>query len=327
MKNDGNQTKGVTCLFLASLIWGTAFVAQRVGMDYVGPFTFNAVRSLIGAAALIPVIFLLRSIRRRGRTQSGSQSGLQADAAIVRPAPDRMSAQEWKNLLQGGALSGIFLCAASNLQQAGIQYTTVGKAGFITALYIVGVPILGMLLGKKVGWRIWISVAAAVVGLYLLCMTEKLTINRGDLMELGCAAAFAVQILAVDRYSHLTEGAMLSCVQFFVSGSISAVLMLLTEEVNLQALWQARIPILYAGVLSCGVAYTLQILGQRELRPALASLIMSFEAVISAIAGWLLLGQRLSTKEIAGCVVMFAAILLAQMPDRIGTAKNGTEAA
>ena len=300
MNNSGNQAKGVTCLFLASLIWGTAFVAQRVGMDYVGPLTFNAVRSLIGAAVLIPVIFLLRVIRRRG--------GEAADTV--------MNSGDWKNLLKGGCVCGVFLCIASNLQQVGIKYTTVGKAGFITALYIVAVPFLGIFLGKKAGLKIWISVAAAVVGLYLLCMTERLTIGKGDLLELGCALAFAFQILAVDHYSRITDGAMLSCAEFSVSGGLSAVLMLFTEEVNPAALRLAIIPLLYTGVLSCGVAYTLQILGQRELKPALASLIMSFEAVISAIAGWLILGQQLSIKELAGCAVMFAAILLAQMPER-----------
>ena len=302
MNENQNQAKGVTCLFLAALIWGVAFVAQSVGMEYIGPFTFNAVRSLIGAIVLIPVIFLFR----RGREVKTEGEVQQS----------RMTAGDWKVLIKGGLVCGVFLCIASNLQQVGLQYTSVGKAGFITALYIVGVPVFGIFLGKKAGLRIWISVGIAVVGLYLLCINEKMTINGGDLLELACAAAFAFQIMAVDHYSRLTNGTMLACAEFCVSGLLTLIPMFLTENVEWSGLWAARIPLLYAGVMSCGVAYTLQIIGQKELKPELAALIMSFEAVISLIAGWLLLGQHLTAKELVGCVIMFAAILLAQMPER-----------
>ena len=292
LKEGKAQARGSIRLFLAAVIWGVAFVAQRVGMDHVGPFTFNAVRNLIGAVVLLPAMAFLK--------KTGHRNG----------PVFRMD----RSILMGGAACGFFLFIASNLQQVGLQYTSVGKAGFITALYIVTVPVLGILLGKRTGLRTWISVAIAVIGLYLLCMTEKLTISGGDILELLCAFAFAFQILAVDRHSRRIDPTMLACMEFAVCGGLSLILAFLFETITLQQLWAAGIPILYAGVLSCGVAYTLQIVGQRDVKPALASLIMSLESVVSAIAGWLLLGQRLTLRELFGCAVMFAAILLAQMP-------------
>ena len=284
-----NSAKGAACLLIGALIWGVAFVAQRVGMDYVGPYTFNAVRCLLGSLVLIPVVFALN-----GRKEKTDRS----DRSV---------------LLQGGIACGVFLCIASNFQQVGLKYTSVGKAGFITALYIVIVPLFGIILGKAAGVRIWISVALAVAGMYLLCMTDALTLGKGDLLELICAFAFAFQILAVDHYSRLTGGPALACLEFLVCGLLTLIPMFLFERPSLQGIYAARVPILYAGVLSCGVAYTLQIIGQRNLKPAVASLIMSLESVISVIAGWLILGQRLTLREIIGSAVMFAAILLAQM--------------
>ena len=284
-----NQTKGAVCLLIGAVIWGVAFVAQRVGMDYVGPYTFNAVRFLLGGFALVPVILVInRNKERTGR-------------------PDRSV------LMRGGAACGVLLCIASNFQQVGIKYTSVGKAGFITALYIVIVPLLGIFLGKTAGLRIWISVVLAVAGMYLLCITEKLTLGKGDFLELICAFAFALQILSVDHYSRKVSGAELACLEFFVCGSLTLIPMFLFEHPTLQGIFAARIPILYAGILSGGVAYTLQIIGQRNLKPAIASLIMSLESVISVIAGWLILGQHLTVKEITGSAVMFAAIILAQL--------------
>ena len=293
------QVRNSLLLLLAAIIWGVAFVAQSVGMEYVGPFTFNAVRSLLGGIVLIPCIFLL-----------GKLNGEKEVTLLPKEKKER------KTLLFGGVLCGLFLCAASNMQQFGILYTTVGKAGFITACYIVLVPILGMFLGKKTGMGIWFSVVLAVIGLYLLCMTDSLSFGKGDLFVLGCAVLFAGHILVIDHFTMLVDGVRMSCLQFLVSGSISSVLMFLFENPTINGIWQAKMPILYAGIMSCGVAYTLQIVGQKEMNPTVASLILSLESCISVLAGWMLLGQKLSVRELLGCGVMFAAILIAQLPEK-----------
>ena len=318
---DSKTLKGSLLLLLTALIWGVAFVAQSVGMEYVGPFTFNCVRSLIGAAFLVPCIRLMDHWRRTGlfggaaasRTEGSSAGEETVSAGNTSFGKGRSGRALWI----GGACCGTALFVASNLQQAGIQYTTVGKAGFITALYIVLVPVLGLLFGNKAGRKVLAGVVLAVFGLYMLCMQgETASFGKGEFLELLCAAAFSVQILLVSRYSPLVDGLRLSCVQFLVSGLESAVLMFLLEEPHIGAILQGWIPILYAGVLSCGVAYTLQIIAQKDLNPTVASLIMSMESVFSVLAGWLILGQKLSFKEICGCALMFAAILLAQLPDR-----------
>ena len=293
------QVRNSLLLLLAAIIWGVAFVAQSVGMEYVGPFTFNAVRSLIGGIVLIPCIFLLGKLNGERK---------------VKLLPE--DKKERKTLLTGGMLCGLFLCAASNMQQFGILYTTVGKAGFITACYIVLVPILGIFLGKKTGAGIWFSVILAVIGLYLLCMTDSLSFGKGDLFVLGCAVLFAGHILVIDHFTVLVDGVRMSCIQFLVSGLISAVLMFLFENPTMGAIWEAKLPILYAGIMSCGVAYTLQIVGQKEMNPTVASLILSLESCISVLAGWMLLGQKFSVRELLGCGVMFAAILIAQLPEK-----------
>ena len=293
------QVRNSLLLLLAAIIWGVAFVAQSVGMEYVGPFTFNAVRSLIGGIVLIPCIFLLGKLNGERK---------------VKLLPE--DEKERKTLLTGGMLCGLFLCAASNMQQFGILYTTVGKAGFITACYIVLVPILGIFLGKKTGAGIWFSVILAVIGLYLLCMTDSLSFGKGDLFVLGCAVLFAGHILVIDHFTVLVDGVRMSCIQFLVSGLISAVLMFLFENPTMGAIWEAKLPILYAGIMSCGVAYTLQIVGQKEMNPTVASLILSLESCISVLAGWMLLGQKFSVRELLGCGVMFAAILIAQLPEK-----------
>ena len=293
------QVRNSLLLLLAAIIWGVAFVAQSVGMEYVGPFTFNAVRSLIGGIVLIPCILLL--------------DRLNGEKNVTLLPSDKTKR---KTLLTGGMLCGLFLCAASNMQQMGILYTTVGKAGFITACYIVLVPILGIFIGKKTGIGIWFSVVLAVIGLYLLCMTDSLSFGKGDLFVLGCAVLFAGHILVIDHFTVLVDGVRMSCIQFFVSGLISAVLMFLFENPTLGAVWEAKMPILYAGIMSCGVAYTLQIVGQKDMNPTVASLILSLESCISVLAGWLLLNQKLSARELLGCAVMFGAILIAQLPER-----------
>ena len=294
--------KNVCMLVLTAFIWGVAFVAQSVGMNYIKPFTFSCVRSLLGGIVLIPCIWLL--------------DRLNAKAGGSEEKNKPMTKSEKKLLLTGGICCGLALCVASNLQQIGIQYTTVGKAGFITALYIVLVPIFGIFLKKKVGLKIWISVAIAVAGLYLLCITEKLTIGKGDFLVLLCAVVFTIHIMVIDYFSPKVDGVRMSCIQFLVTGILSSVPMFLFEKPDISAIFAAAVPLLYAGVMSCGVAYTLQIVAQKDADPTVASLILSLESVFSVLAGWVVLKQVLSMKEIAGCILMFGAIILAQLPYR-----------
>ena len=306
--------KSPALLFLTAVVWGVAFVAQSVGMDYVGPFTFNCVRCLIGAAVLVPCIWFLDRWKQR---QDGVQNGALNHRSVNASGKMTEERSETRRmLLTGGICCGLALFVASNLQQIGIQYTTVGKAGFITALYIVMVPVFGIFLKKRAGIRVWISVALAVAGLYLLCITDRLALGKGDILVLLCAVVFAIHILIVDHFSAKTDGVRMSCIQFMVCGLLSGVGMLLTEHPEISLILQAWQPILYAGVFSCGVGYTLQIVGQKGTDPTVASLILSLESVVSVLAGWLLLGQRLSVRELGGCALMFAAILLAQMPER-----------
>lgn len=293
--------KNITMLFLTAFIWGVAFVAQSVGMNYIGPFTFSCVRSILGGIVLIPCIWFLDRLKMK--EEGGTEKRT-------------MSEKEKKTLLIGGICCGIALCVASNLQQFGVKYTTVGKAGFITALYIVLVPIFGIFLKKKVGVKVWISVAISVVGLYLLCMTEKLSISKGDFLVLLCAIVFSIHILVIDHFSPLVDGVRMSCIQFWITGILSAIPMFLFEKPSLSAIFAAAVPLLYAGVMSSGVAYTLQIVAQKDADPTVASLILSLESVFSVLAGWVVLGQVMSMREICGCVLMFAAIILAQLPER-----------
>ena len=285
-------------LLLTAVIWGTAFVAQSVGMDYVGPFTFLCTRSFIGGAALLPVIAFM------DRQKS-------EEARLEEKKPENR-----KVLIRGGILCGLALCFASAFQQYGILFTTVGKAGFITACYIVLVPIAGIFFGKRCGINVWIGVILAVSGLYCLCITESLRIGTGDILVFICAFLFAAHILIIDHFTPYVDGVKMSCIQFFFCAILSGIGMLIFEQpsfANILAAWK---PILYAGAMSSGVGYTLQIVGQKGMNPAVASLIMSLESVISVIAGWLILGQALSGREIFGCVLMFGAIVLAQLPER-----------
>lgn len=282
-------------LFLTAVIWGVAFVAQSVGMDYVGPFTFSAVRNVIGGLVLLPCIGLLNKLNGKETHQEDKE--------------------DKRTLLIGGGCCGILLCIACNLQQFGIMYTTTGKAGFITAMYIVIVPLLGVFMHKKIGMRIWIGVGIAVVGMYLLCgLGENAALQKGDWLLIGCAVCFSFHILTIDYFSPKVDGVKLSCIQFFTCAILSAICMLIWEEPSISAILTAWMPILYAGVLSCGVAYTLQIIGQKGMDPTVASLILSLESVVSLIAGWLILGQRLSNRELLGCALAFAAIILVQIP-------------
>ena len=294
MNSQKMPLKNSLCLLLAATIWGIAFVAQSVGMEYVGPFTFNGVRSLIGAAVLVPVLFILN--------RSGNKSSAATDSAIPEssstPTEKAVSPTPYnsRDLWLGGIACGFALFAASSFQQFGIQYTTVGKAGFITACYIVIVPIIGIFLKKKCSPFIWAAVVMALVGLYLLCITDGFSIGLGDILVLVCVK--------------------LSCIQFLVCGILSMIPALILEHPQISSILTAWLPILYAGVMSCGVAYTLQVVGQKNVNPTVASLILSLESCISVLAGWVLLDQKLSIKELLGCVIMFAAIILAQLPEK-----------
>ena len=290
------KIKNGIMLVLTAFIWGTAFVAQSVGMDYLGPFTFNGVRSLIGGAALLPCIWLFQ--KGKGK------------------ATEKPSRGARKELIAGGIACGLLLFAASSLQQIGIQYTTAGKAGFITAFYIVIVPVLGMFLHKKISGKVWGAVAIALAGLYFLCITEKFAVGKGDILIFLCALVFSIHILVIDYFSPKVDGVKMSCIQFFVCGIVSLPPMFFTETPKIGAIVEGWAPLLYAGVLSCGVAYTLQIIGQKNVNPAVASLILSLESCFSVLAGWMVLGEKLSMRESVGCVLMFGAIILAQLPDR-----------
>lgn len=295
------QMRNSLLLLLTAFIWGVAFVAQSVGGDAVGCFTFNGVRSLIGAVVLIPVIFFLDAQKKR---ELGEEKFLEQKG-------------DKKTLILGGICCGVMLCIASNFQQFGISFTTVGKAGFITAMYILIVPILGLFMKKKVGPKVWIGVALATIGLYMLCMTsERFSISKGDILVLICAGFFSLHILIIDYFSPKVDGVRMSCIQFLICGIISMVLAFILETPSFSAILSGWLPILYAGVMSCGVAYTLQIVGQKNMDPTVASLILSLESVFSVLAGWLILNQTLSMRELFGCVLMFLAIILAQLPEK-----------
>ncbi len=291
------QYRGSILLLITAIIWGVAFVAQDVGMDYWSPFTFNAVRNFIGAAVLLPVIYM----RDKSRGEK---------------------AKKWsdKTLIAGGILCGIALCSATCFQQYGIQLSdaSAGKAGFITAFYIVLVPIAGIFIKKKCPVTAYVAAALAAVGLYILCIPKGtiFSVEFADVLVFICALIFTVQILLVDHYSPRVDGVKLACIQFLTSAVISLIGAFVTKSFALTFAFEAWIPILYAGVLSSGVAYTLQIIGQKDLNPTVASIIMSLEASVSVIAAWIILGDAMNARQITGCVIMFAAILLAQLPDK-----------
>lgn len=292
-------------LVITAFIWGVAFVAQSAGGDAVGPYMFNCIRSIIGGMVLIPVIVLLDRLHLTSRKPQ--------------------TKQEKKTLLIGGIFCGVALCLASNVQQLGIYMgASAGKAGFLTACYILLVPVLGLFLKKRCGWNIWIGVILTLCGLYLLCMEGSFSLRLCDGLLLICALCFAVHILVIDHFSPMVDGVRMSCIQFFVCGLLSgipALLFDLPHSVKELSDWalvfcslDAWIPILYAGIMSCGVAYTLQIVGQNGLNPAIASLLMSLESVFAVIAGWLILKESMGARELAGCGLIFVAIILAQVP-------------
>ncbi len=282
---------------LAALIWGTAFVAQSVAAEHVEPFTFNAARAVIAFLFLLVLAAVLRSYRAKQGQKSGS------------------GAVYWRNLLIAGLCCGVALTVATNLQQKGLETTTAGKSGFITALYIVLVPLFGLFLKKKPSRAIWVSVALAVVGLYFLCIKQSMTVSFGDFLTMLCAVCFALHILVIDHFSAKVDGVELSCMQFLVMTVISGVGMLLTETPSVETLQMAAGNILYVGIFSSGVAYTLQILAQKGSNPTTVALLMSLEAVFATLAGALILHDQMTAREYMGCIIMLAAVMLAQIPD------------
>lgn len=291
------QLRANLLLLLTAMIWGAAFVAQSVSMDYVGPFTFLCTRSILGGVVLLPVIAVMGK-RKQEKSAEKSESR--------------------RILLLGGICCGIMLFIGSALQQVGIQYTTAGKAGFITAMYMVLVPICGLFFGKRPGGKTWAAVVVALVGMYLLCLYGSgiQNLSKGDLLEMLCALGFTAHILVIDHFSPKVDGVKMSCIQFFVCGILAGIFMLILETPSWESIRAAAMPILYAGILSSGVGYTLQIVAQKDTQPTVASLLMSLESVFSLIFGWILLKEAMSGVELLGCVLMFAAIIWVQLPEK-----------
>lgn len=285
------QLKGTFALLFATVIWGSAFIAQSVGMDLIGPFTFQAVRCGLAVIFLFPLSYLFEKDRKN---------------FIAKWLDPRL----WKT----GLVCGLALFAAAGLQQMGLVHTTAGKSGFITAMYIVLVPILGLFLKQKPPISAWFSVLLAVAGLYLLSCVGVSEINIGDIMTLGCAFFFAVQITLVDRMAGNLDGIRLNCVQSLICALLSAFAMVLTETPDIFNILRCWLPLGYAGILSMGVAYSLQIIGQKGLEPTVASLLMSLESVFAVLFAWLLLHEKMTSYELLGCGLVFAAVILSQLP-------------
>ncbi len=298
-----NSVKHSFLLLLTALIWGVAFVAQKDGMNYIGPFTYNSLRSLLGGACLLAALPLLDRLRSRGgRFEKGSR----------------------RDILVGGAVCGVALFVAANLQQVGIamqdETTNVGKAGFISACYCAMVPVMGLFVKKKSPPLVWLGVVVAVAGFFFLCLMDGLSAGQGldlglsDLLLLLCAVGFTVHILVIDHFSPLADGVRISCVQFFVCGLLGLVCTFLFEHPSWDAIRACWLPICYAGCLSSAVGYTLQIVGQKGVHPAVASLILSLESVFSVLAGYVLMpGTGLTRWEITGCVLVFASVVMVQL--------------
>lgn len=313
MKN--KQTLGNLLLLLTAMIWGTAFVAQRVGMDSIEPVTFNAARMALAAVLVGALAFVLRI--KNKNSVSGPAAGntaLHISADAVSPEAEG-SGTQWRHTLKGGICCGLFLTAGSVFQQMGVVYTTAGKAGFITAMYMLLVPILNYLLfKKKTTWLVWLAVCIGVTGMYLLCVKEDFTLTRGDTLVCICALMFSGHILCCDYFVRQASPVELAAIQFTTASVVSAGIAILTETPNRAGIISAAIPILYCGVVSGGIGYTLQIVAQKFTEPAIASLLMSLESVFAVIAGATLLGEQMSSRELLGCIVMFAATILVQIP-------------
>ena len=290
-------------LLFTALIWGSSFVAQKSGMDYIEPFTFNGIRMVIGGLVLIPFILLMD----RKKACDGA----------AEPMSDEEKAKARKKIIAGGICCGLAIFVASSLQQFGVSYTTAGKAGFITTLYVVIVPIISVLLRKRVRPIMWLCVVLGAVGLYLLCMTDdSFKLAFGDMLVLLCAVAFAVHIMVVDHFAAKLDGTKLSCIQFLTSGILGLIGMAIFESPDINAILDCWLPILYAGVLSCGLGYTFQVIAQKYAEPTVASLLMSLESVFAVISGAILLHETMSMRELTGCAVIFAAVIISQLPEK-----------
>jgi len=281
-------------LLTAAFIWGTAFVAQRKGMEYIGPFTYNGFRFALGGLVLLPLVFWLRKINPKGHEDSGRRF-----------------------FIQGGMLAGAALFAGATLQQMGLVYTTAGKAGFITSLYVVVVPILGLFLGHRIGLSVWVGAILAVIGLYFLSITQKFRIGHGDALVLLSAFFWALHVLWIGYLARRANPIYIACLQFFVCSVLSFLFAVFTEEIQFPAVREAAIPILYGGVFSAGIAFTLQVISQRTCPPAHAAIIMSLETLFAALAGWIVLHEILSLRNLIGCAFMLAGILVVQLAPRI----------
>jgi len=296
------KLKGNLILLLTSFVWGTSFIAQSKGVEEISAFAFTGVRSILGGLVLLPVILFLDMNKKRKGIEVQKNS---------------------KTLLLGGLVCGLFLCLASTLQTAGMIYTSPGKSGFITALYMVIIPIIGLFMKKRPRPVILLSVLIAVAGLYLMCIDSTFTINKGDVLTLICAFLFAGHILAIDYFSPKVDGVKLACLQFFVCGILNMIWVVLFEKPEIEPILNCWMSIGYSGIMSCGVAYTLQIIGQKYTDPTSASILMSLESVFATLTtvvlvacGWQITGGALTMREILGCVLMFVAIILVQLPEK-----------
>ena len=291
--------KGNLMLLLAAFIWGSTFVAQKSGMDLIGPLTFNGIRCLIGGLVLLPVAFIF----------------FKEDPISEDASPEEKKAYT-KTLLLGGLCCGLVVFAASNLQQFGLLYTTAGKSGFITTLYVVLTPVCGIFLRHKIKPVTWFCVIIAIFGLYLLCYKAGEPINIGDVITFLGSLGFTAHILVIDYFSPKVNGVKMSCLQFLVCGIISMPLAFIFETIDWANVFDCWLPILYAGILSCGVAYTLQIVAQKNTEPVVASILMSMESVFAVVCAAPILGEMMTPKELLGCIIMFAAVILVQLPSK-----------
>ena len=306
---------GNLLLLLTAMIWGTAFVFQRVGMDSIEPITFNAARMALAAVMVGALAFGLRQRHSKGvpRQSDAGASAPGTEVNVTRQAEE--SDLPWSHTWKGGICCGLFLTAGSVFQQMGVVYTTAGKAGFITAMYMLLVPILNFLLFKKKNsWLVWLAVFLGVGGMYLLCVKEDFTLTRGDILVCICALMFSGHILCCDYFVKLASAVELAAIQFATAAVVSAVIAAFTENPDRAGIVEAAVPILYCGVVSGGIGYTLQIVAQKFTDPTIASLLMSLESVFAVIAGSVLLGEQMSSRELLGCAVMFAATVLVQIP-------------